>query len=276
MTAIQYGTAETIGFRQRMEDAHRVWDHLPEGIFAAEVYDGHGGSRAALVAARFLMSAFLSEEGDPGGAGRVAERFTAEALREAYLATDRHILDMGIDSGTAAAGLYVQKDRFLVANAGDVRIVVSEGATGIQLTVDHKPDLPEERGRIETLGGKVIQFDVPRVQGSLAMSRALGDMALKPFVSAEPRIADGVLGRHNEIAVIACDGIWDVVTNQEALALARGAASPNEAALSLQKLALERGSMDNITVIVLDLKNYTSGFQREHLEILRIADRAAG
>ena len=128
----------------------------------------------------------------------------------------------------------------------------------ISLTVDHKPDLPGERARIEALGGRVVSYDVPRVQGVLSMSRSLGDAPLKPFVTAEPRIAEGVLGRGNDIAIIACDGLWDVLTSEEAVAIARNAAGPEEAARLLQATALERGSMDNITVIVLDLKAYTA------------------
>ncbi len=266
MDKIRYGISTTIGFRERMEDAHTISEMPDEGqtgFFSAEVYDGHGGRLAALAASEILTPFFRS-----------TRSFTAENLRDAYLAADKYIVDRGTGSGTAAAGFYLQGDKFLAANAGDVRIVVGEGPKSIQLTVDHKPNLPEERARIEALGGKVVYYDVPRVQGSLAMSRALGDFPLKPFVTAEPRIAEGFLGRADDLAVVACDGIWDVLTSEEAVATARAANDPQEAADLLQARATELGSTDNITVIVVDLKAYAAGLERECLIITKVLDRA--
>jgi len=271
---VAYGIAETIGFRPHMEDAHAIWDEEQFGFFSAEVYDGHGGSLAAVLAAEVLTPYFLHHRGN-GQRGKADEKvLSAEALREAYLDTDRYIIGQRTGSGTAAATLYLHNDRFLAANAGDVRIVVGQGKGALELTKDHKPDLPEEKARIEALGGKVISYDVARVEGTLSMSRALGDAPLKPFVTAEPRIAEGVLGKENDVAVVACDGIWDVMTSEEAVALARSGTGPEDAARLLQTRALERGSMDNITVVVLDLRGYTALCGRSRLSIVRVLDRA--
>ncbi len=270
---IRYGIAETIGSRREMEDAHSVREEEGSGLFCAEVYDGHAGSLAASIASEVLTPYFLRrlrEGGSTGGNG-----FMAEALRQAYLATDRQIVDRGTESGTAAATLYLYNGGFLAANVGDVRIVLKEGGRAVALTTDHKPDLPEEAARIEALGGRVVCLDVPRLEGSLAMSRALGDAPLKPFVTPEPRIAQGVLGRKDDLAIIACDGIWDVLTSDEAVALALRARETEEAARLLQTTAVERGSTDNITVIVLDLKDYTAACKRERLQVTRILDLAA-
>lgn len=266
---IRYGVADTIGSREQMEDAHAIRDEQEMGFLGAEVYDGHAGSLAAQIAARRLVSYLV--RANPGGG---LPSLTAEALREAYLAVDREIVASGTESGAAAATFYVQGQRFLAANAGDSRIVVAEGGNAIELTLDHRPDLPEERARIEALGGKVITLDMARVQGMLAMSRALGDAPLKPFVTPEPRIAEGSLGRSDELAVIACDGLWDVLTSGEAITMALTAATPDEAARLLRDAALERGSTDNITVIVLDLKPYTAGCTSYGLHVHRVLDRA--
>ncbi len=270
---IRYGIAETIGFRREMEDAHSVREEKDIGLFCAEVYDGHAGSLAAAIASEVLTLYFLRRFREGGTAD--GEGFTPEALREAYLATDRHILDQGTESGTAAATFYLHKGRFLAANVGDVRIVIGEGGGAVLLTIDHRPDLPEETARIEALGGRVISLDVPRVEGSLAMSRALGDAPLKPFVTAEPRIAEGVLGRQDSLAIIACDGIWDVLTPEEAVALALRARKPGEAARLLQVTATERGSTDNITAVVLGLSAYTARCKHASLQVTRILDRVA-
>ena len=272
-TSIRYGVAETIGFREQMEDAHAIWNEEGIGFFSAEVYDGHAGSLAARIAADTLTRYFMHPDRCEGfDCGRPS--FTAEALREAYLATDRLIVGRGTESGAAAATFYLQGERFLAGNAGDSRIVIGEGSRAIELTVDHKPDLPEERARIEALGGRVIALDVPRVQGTLAMSRALGDAPLKPFVTPEPRIAEGSLGRSDDLVVIACDGVWDVLTSEEAMAKARCAPTPKEAARLLRETVLARGSTDNITVIVLDLKPYTARCAADRLNVSRVLDRA--
>ncbi len=269
---IRYGIAQTIGYRGSMEDSHAVWDE-PRRPFGAEVYDGHGGSLAAVLAAE-MLTPFFFETARSGRPGPESYRLRAGDLRAAYLATDRYIIDQGADSGAAAATLYIHHGRFLAANAGDVRIVMGDGRGAVDLTLDHKPDLPEERARIEALGGRVVLLDVARVQGTLAMSRALGDAALKPYVSAEPRITEGVLGRANDIVILACDGIWDVLTSEEAVAAARAAADPDAAAERLKMKALDLGSTDNITVIVLDLSAYTARCADEHLQITRVVDKA--
>jgi protein phosphatase 1L len=270
---ISYGIAETIGFRKEMEDAHSVRDDERAGVFSAMVCDGHAGSLAARIAAEMLTPCFLYGEGAECGK-RGGGRFAPEDLRDAYLAIDRYIVAQQTASGTAVGTLYVCESRFLAANAGDVRIVIGDGPEAISLTVDHKPDLPGERARIEALGGRVVSYDVPRVQGLLSMSRCLGDAPLKPFVTAEPRIAEGVLGRGNDIAIIACDGLWDVLTSEEAVAIARNTTGPSEAATLLQIRAVEQGSTDNITVIVLDLRAYTARCERDRLYVSRVLDGA--
>lgn len=269
---IRYGVAQTMGYRGSMEDSHGIWDESDKP-FGAEVYDGHGGSLAAILAAE-MLTPFFFEAARIGKRGSESYRLIAEDVRAAYLATDRYIIDQGTDSGAAAATLYIDRGRFLAANAGDVRIVIGDGRRARELTLDHRPDLPDEKMRIEALGGRIVMLDAARLQGTLAMSRALGDAALKPFVSAEPRITEGVLGKANDVAILACDGIWDVLTSEEAVAAARAAADPGEAAEQLKTRALEQGSTDNITVIVIDLRAYTVGCRNEHLQITGVTDKA--
>lgn len=270
---IRYGVAEDIGLRDAMEDSYAIWDMATE-FFGAEVFDGHAGRSAATLAAEFLMPHFLSEYRHTREDAAVPRVPVPELIREAYLATDRYIVGRGAESGTAVATLYIQGERFYAANAGDSRVVIGAGSKAVQLTLDHKPGLPEERTRIEVLGGSVISWGVPRVQGILAMSRALGDPGLKPFVSPEPRVVEGLLGRENDVAVIACDGVWDIMTTEEAVGLARMAGDPEQGAAQIVRRALERGSTDNVTVIVLDLRARTAELTRETMEIVGVLDYA--
>lgn len=270
---ITYGVGEALGYREQMEDASALWDIDEEGLFAAEVYDGHSGRAAALLAAEMMTPCLRSliKAAKEKGEDRPS---CCDLVREAYLATDAYIVGKGVEDGAAAATLYIKGEKFVVANSGDTRVIIGKGDEWQQLTVDHKPDVPEERRRIEGLGGSVIKWGVPRVQGILAMSRAIGDPSLKPFVTAEPRVADGWLGRNNDVAIIACDGVWDVLKPNDVIALARQERDPQKAAEAIVAMALDAGSTDNITVVVLDLKEYTATLSREHMEILSVLDKA--
>jgi serine/threonine protein phosphatase PrpC len=272
---IAYGIYEDVGFRAEMEDEHAVYDNEGRSLFSTEIYDGHGGFRAARAAAEMLTPAFIHilnmEMKKPAG----ERRTQADLLREAYLEVDAYIVKQGIEAGTCAVQLYIVRDRFIAANTGDSRAVIGTADGVLVLTRDHKPDDAPERARIESLGGTVAYFGVPRVQGILAISRALGDACLKPYVSPEPRICEGVLGKENDRAVLACDGIWDVLTPDAVIAAARNYNDPVKAAKNIGKMAMDAGTGDNITVIVLDLRNYTAGLRRKKMKITRIYDRAA-
>ncbi|KAK3003079.1 hypothetical protein RJ639_019079, partial [Escallonia herrerae] len=76
--------------------------------------------------------------------------------------------------GSTAVVSVVTPDKIIVANCGDSRAVLCRNGAAVPLSTDHKPDRPDELDRIETAGGRVIFWDVPRVLGMLAMSRAIG------------------------------------------------------------------------------------------------------
>ena len=271
---IDVGISEDTGYRSSMEDEHAVYRRPTLQFFSAEVYDGHGGRRASQVAAEMITPHFLHTW------NRESEKTLSDQLplslflRDAYVAVDNHLLRESVESGTTGAGLYLIADRFFAVNCGDTKIVIGIDEAVNELTVDHKPDAPEELERIERLGGYVISFGVSRVMGILAVSRALGDSSLKPFVTAEPRIAEGYLGRENDFAVIACDGVWDVLTPDIVIAITRAAKDAQAAAENIKTTAIDSGSTDNVTVIVLDLRAYVAKLKRGKMEITQIIDGA--
>lgn len=271
---IPRGISEEIGFRRTMEDEHAFYEDPARLFFSAEIYDGHGGRQPAQIAAQMLTPWFLrswsrERERPPG-----ERRDEADILREAYLAVDAHLVSRRVQAGTCAAQLYLIGERFLAANAGDSRVVIGTGQGAAVLTEDHKPDTRAERSRVEALGGSVVLLGVPRVEGILAISRALGDVCLKPYVSAEPRITEGALGSENDVAVLACDGVWDVLSPGEVIDEARQERDPRKGAEGISRMALDRGSTDNITVIVLDLRKYTSVLKNRKMVIQKVHDRA--
>ena len=115
------------------------------------------------------------------------------------------------------------------------------------LTEDHKPDLEPEKRRIEALGGFVSFIGCWRAMGILAMSRAIGDLFLKPYVSAEPDVRAMPIVAADEFIVLASDGVYDVLNNEQVVQIARSAASPEEAAHLLTESAYVAGSLDNAT-----------------------------
>jgi serine/threonine protein phosphatase PrpC len=156
----------------------------------------------------------------------------------------------------------------IVANVGDSRAVLCEGGDVVrQITVDHNPGRPEERARIEAAGGFVEKAGgVARVAGMLAVSRSFGDRALRGAgVVAEPHVEiwevgdeedGGVKGWGAErYVILATDGLWDVVQNEEAAGMAGHVldlgGDMQEAAEVLTREAYVRGSKDNIGVAVV-------------------------
>ncbi|MDR3425809.1 PP2C family protein-serine/threonine phosphatase, partial [Silvimonas sp.] len=145
----------------------------------------------------------------------------------------------------------------------------------VEMSVDHKPSREDEKSRIEKLGGKVIHYGTWRVQGVLAVSRAFGDRRLKAFVSAEPEIKTWKIEEGDDFLILASDGVWDVLSSQAAVDIVKqaidqqsqdGANGSNgntasggdfkEAAKRLTNAAYSYHSMDNITSLVIDLRQF--------------------
>ncbi len=271
---IPYAISYDMGMRDRMEDEYAIYTRPKKGFFSAEVYDGHGGARAAVIASEMFTPYFLhlwSEELDKEMDTR---KPIYKLLREVCIEVDRFIVEKGITSGTTVANFYIINNRFYAINLGDSRIAIGTEDGAIFLTEDHKPHFPEERRRIEALGGFVIKFGVYRVQGELAMSRALGDSHLKPYVIAEPFILEGLFGRENDYVIVACDGIWDAMDAKEAIEIVRKYQDVQKAADALISKAINYGSTDNKTAIVLDLRKYLAEIDGKKMMVLKKIDMA--
>lgn len=119
------------------------------------------------------------------------------------------------------------------------------------MSIDHKPNREDERQRIEEAGGAVVWAGTWRVGGVLAVSRAFGDRLLKRYVIADPYIVDERVENEDDALIMATDGLWDVVSNQEAASLIKDIKDPEKAAKRLTDEALNRGSNDNISVVVV-------------------------
>ncbi|XP_038708682.1 probable protein phosphatase 2C 75 isoform X1 [Tripterygium wilfordii] len=183
-------------------------------------------------------------------------------------------------AGSTAVVAVLTAEHILIANCGDSRAVLCRNGRAIPLSFDHKPDRSDELARIEAAGGQVIFLNGARVQGILAMSRAIGDKYLKPIVTSEPETTLTKRKPEDDCLILASDGLWDVLSSDLACEVAceclrEGSAPANLsagprmedekssalyparsvlAAALLTRLALGRKSSDNISVIVVDLK----------------------
>lgn len=122
------------------------------------------------------------------------------------------------------------------------------------MSTDHEPNT--ERGSIENRGGFVSNMpgDVARVNGQLAVSRAFGDKNLKTHLRSDPDIKNADIDSDSDILILASDGLWKVMSNQEAVDMARKTKNPQKAAKQLAAEALNRDSKDDISIIVIRFK----------------------
>ncbi|XP_012266723.2 protein phosphatase 1L-like isoform X2 [Athalia rosae] len=188
----------------------------------------------------------------------------ARLLTDEVLAVDRLLIDgakknMDI-AGTTALIALLEDSKLIVANVGDSRGVMCDGkGNAIPLSFDHKPQQQRESKRIKEAGGFIAFNGVWRVAGILATSRALGDYPLKDkkLVIADPDILSFDLTYHNPMfLILASDGLWDTFSNEEAVAFIKEHINePYYGAKSITLQSYYRGSLDNITVVVINLKD---------------------
>ncbi|KVI03672.1 Protein phosphatase 2C [Cynara cardunculus var. scolymus] len=218
------------------------------------VFDGHGGSKAAEFAAENLEIRIQDEVEKRG------EIEIVEAIKQGYLNTDSEFLKQEQRGGACCVTAIIRAGNLVVSNAGDCRAVVSNGGAAQALTSDHRPSRQDEKLRIESLGGYVDSSrGVCRVLGSLAVSRGIGDRSLKQWITSEPETKMFKIVPEFEFLIMASDGLWDKVSNQEAVDIARPFCASAEAVSACKKLvelSASRGSVDDASVMIIQLDRF--------------------
>ena len=237
------GHSNTVGCRDRMEDATAIiGEFAGSGTQYFGVFDGHGGPEVALYCANNIhrvIAQMLKENGN-----------VEEVITNAFAEVNKKVSPQYRSTGcTAAIVIVMQNDVCYAANCGDSRIVLIENGKATRISVDDKATDPEEKKLVIGRGGHVFQN---RVEGMLAVTRAIGDGALAPSISCEPHIKK-FKRKDGTRLIIACDGVWDVMQDQEAADLIKEKANAAEAARILKEEAFNRGTNDNITCIVVSL-----------------------
>ena len=238
------GHAEMIGRRPNMEDVSIIIPETPTpnaSLFG--LFDGHGGREAAEFASQNLPSLI----------GELLKRDPSQpeqAYVSAFQRLQRDMRPWCVYVGCTACIAVIENTTLTVANIGDTRCVLCRDGKAIRLTVDHKPNLPEETAYIQSKGGFVRD---DRVGGMLAVSRSFGDGFLGESVNPTPHFVQEQLTAQDQFMILACDGVWDVISDQEACDIVISEIDPLTAAKKLRDRAFELESTDNISVIVVSL-----------------------
>jgi protein phosphatase PTC1 len=211
-----------IAHRKTMEDAHVI--QIPymgdgsAGFFA--VYDGHGGNEASEEAAKQFHEILEAEIRSKGSNPTPNMKQCFEAT---YEKMDEKLKTIATDRGTTAVTCMIRREgmmvKLYVANAGDARAVLSRNGRATRVSHDHKPSDEAEKKRITDSGGFITN---DRVNAMLGVSRALGDHLLKKWVISTPYFVESNMSEGDSMLILACDGVWDVIEDQEAIDIVRG------------------------------------------------------
>ena len=232
---LRYGLSSMQGWRREMEDAHCAVTQLPglkDWSFFA-VFDGHAGSRVSAVCSKDLVSEITKQTPSQDTGEQVAAENIKLAIKKGFLALDDRMRELpevvsGEDkSGSTAVCVMISPTHVFFANCGDSRGLLCRKGKVKFATLDHKPMNSDEKKRIQSAGGIVM---TQRVNGSLAVSRALGDFDYKnvegkgqceQLVSPEPEIEEIARKPDDEFVILACDGVYDVMSNDDLCAFVR-------------------------------------------------------
>ncbi|KAF5727325.1 phosphatase 2C family protein [Tripterygium wilfordii] len=254
-----YSVYSKRGRRAAMEDRFSatvgVQGDSKQALFG--IFDGHGGAKAAQFASQNLDKNILKE------VSKMGERGIEDAVKCGYLKTDSEFLKEDIHGGSCCVTALIREGNLVVSNAGDCCAVISNQGIAEALTSDHRPSREDEKDRVLSKGAYVDKIHgVWRIQGSLAVSRGIGDRQLKQWVIAEPETKICRIKPEHELLILASDGLWDKVSNQEAVDVARpfclGIDNPEplSACKRLADLAVSRGSCDDISIMLIRLRHF--------------------
>ncbi|KAK4846632.1 hypothetical protein QYF36_020084 [Acer negundo] len=192
------------------------------GLFA--IYDGHLGDSVPAYLQKHLFSNILKDE------------------------------EFWTDPNRSISKSYEKTDQAILSHNPSLGRVISRKGEAIQMSIDHEPNT--ERVSIEDRGGFVSNMpgDVARVNGQLAVSRAFGDKNLKSHLRSDPDVRGADIDEYTDLLILASDGLWKVMSNQEAVDIARKMKDPQKAAKQLLAEALNKDSKDDISCIVVRFK----------------------
>jgi serine/threonine protein phosphatase PrpC len=263
------------GKRESNEDKHTIRLYLDNPDNADNkyakvnfygVYDGHGGKFVSKYLHDNLHTFFVDK--------RVKYPLTKSYVNKAYDCIQKNLEDKHGDQSlscgsTSLCVIHFEENNssyLNIMNTGDCRAILCRNNIGYPLTKDHKPGKPEERHRIGQLGGKIYFDGYDWRINDLSVSRAFGDNESKAYVTHRPDLYKYKITKKDKFMVIACDGLWDVMTSQDVvdyilenfydMDTEKKTNKRINVAKKLGEYAIEKkGSTDNITAMVVFFQN---------------------
>ena len=216
------------------------------GAVFGGVYDGHGGDEAAVYASEHLHLFFLHHirsNRPPGG-----------AFVDAYLEVSRRLSDQ--DSGTTAVTFFITDGLIHAANTGDAQALLVGVRETVLLSVQHRVDDPLERERVRKAGAVISYPYVMSGLRGVMPTRALGDEYFRSVgVTSMPSVCEHAIEGSDLWLVAACDGLFDMMTNEEIAQIARLYHEPRDMVEALREEVMDRrGGWDNLTIIAVSLR----------------------
>ena len=258
------------GCRENNEDKHCVIINsdnrnkslAPINFFA--VFDGHGGK---------FVSQYLFDHMPRNFLDKIDKfPYSREYIKSVFSDTQSNLKNLykneSSQCGSTCLILIGYKsgcDEYInIFNVGDSRCILCHNNIAVPLTKDHKPMFPEEKRRLEKLGGK-IYFDGSdyRIK-ELSVSRSFGDLDSEPFLTADPDIFRYKIDKSDKFIVLGCDGLYDCLSDTDIVNYILNECydqdfkrrnNDDKIAKKLAELAIKKGSMDNITVIIIFFQN---------------------
>jgi serine/threonine protein phosphatase PrpC len=255
------------GKRNQNEDKHSVILNIDNkdlekaDINYFGVYDGHGGKFVSKYLAKNLPNFFTDKRVQYPLKKKYINavyQHLQKVLKEKY---SNYVRQCGSTCLVAIHSRKLDVNYLNVINTGDSRCVLCRDNIAITLTKDHKPNWPEERARIEGLGGQIYSDGTDFRVKDLSVSRAFGDTDAEPFLTCMPDIYRYKMEKSDKFMVLACDGLWDVLTSQDVVNFILNECydlSSNtrinksiNIARKLAEYAIHKGSFDNVSILVV-------------------------
>ena len=283
---IKYGLSCVQGHRKEMQDDYNAVlgiSPVAKNVSWFAVFDGHGGASVSKYCSKQLLESIKSHEelmealkNEHQIGGKELMKTIKKGIHAGFLDTDEKVRTVpgSKDTGSTAVCALITETHLILSNCGDSRAMICSRLTDndggmickpVLTTVDHKPDTPSELERIRKANGYMFNN---RVRGVLGVSRSLGDFKYKKenklspteqMVSPEPDFYMK-LREHNidEFIILACDGVWDVLSLEEVCdyvytQIRKPSKDLKSIAEEIVDLCLTKGSMDNITLVIIDL-----------------------
>ena len=242
--SFSYYEDKNLKYRQSMEDIGILIPDLTTDykVSLFGIFDGHGGTDVVkFVKNRLpqLIKIYLND------------LFPVEiAFKNAFKKVDEELKFFDSEYiGTTATLILIKDNKIYCANVGDTKAYIIYDKTYKQISNDHKCTNEDERKRITEIGGKIIKN---RVMGQLILTRTLGDLYVKQFgVINTPDINVYDINETINYIIIASDGVWDVIDEGCLFEMSKNFKNADLFCKEIVKKALEKGSKDNISCIVI-------------------------